>query len=290
MAAQTILKRQIGRFWSVLRTLMSASNRPRTCVLLYHSLGDNQHSLPVRVFERQMRFMAEQVNVVPLAALLRGDLAPDRINCAITWDDGYESVHEFALPILRKYRLPATVYVTTGLIGEGNAIMSDRDKGVFPGLPMLTWEQIRNLQDNAFDIGAHLVHHLNLTALTREQALVELSSSKSAVELHTRKPCLDFAYPWGLANRRCSEWVRQAGYRSASTTLHAPVPAKLDAMLLPRMTVAQSYDADDFEALLRGDWDYLGILHRARERFGMDRPPAFAKHSGDDRGARPELA
>jgi peptidoglycan/xylan/chitin deacetylase (PgdA/CDA1 family) len=276
MAARTRLKRHIGRFWAFARRLAAADQRSRTCVLLYHSLGEDQYSLPVDVFERQMRFLAENVNVIPLATLLCGNITPAQTNCAITWDDGYGSIHEHALPVLKRYKLPATVYLTTGMIAEREALLSDCDNGLFPGLPMLTWEEVRDLQDNSFEVGAHLEHHLDLTALTREHALRELRSSKATVEHYTRRPCLDFAYPWGLANSRCAPWVREAGFRSASTTLHTPVPANFDPMFLPRLTIAQSYDADDFKALLRGDWDYLGILHRARQRFGLARPALIA--------------
>ena len=276
MATRTVWKRKIGRLWSLSRRFMSKGARPRTCILLYHSLGDDPHSLPVHVFKSQMRFLAEHAHVISLTELLRGDLSDSHINCAITWDDGYESVQQHALGILKEYNFPATVYVTTALIGQRDPLMSDLDKGMFPGLPMLTWEQIRTLQETVFDIGAHLVHHLDLTALTREEALTELTLSKAVVEQNTQKPCLDFAYPWGLANRRCAEWVREAGYRSAATTHHGCVSPNSERMLLPRLTIDNTYDASDFQALIRGDWDYLAILHEARERLGMARPATIS--------------
>lgn len=273
---RTAWKRRLGRLWSLPKRLTSDRHRPKTCVLLYHSLGDDPYSLPVHIFESQMQFLAENANVTSLRALLRGELADDRINCAITWDDGYESVHRRAFAILNKYKYPATLYVTTGLIGERDPLMSDRDKGVFPGLPMLTWEQLRELRDGMFDIGAHLVHHLDLTGLTPEHARAELTLSKRAVEQNVRRPCLDFAYPWGLANQRCAQWVREAGYRSASTTRHGFVSAHCEPMLLPRLTVDRTYDVSDFQALIRGDWNYLAIAHWARERLGLAGPASVA--------------
>ena len=223
-----------------------------------------------------MQYLAENANVISLTDLLVTDFVPAPLNCAITWDDGYGSIHEYALPVLRKHNFPATVYVTTGLIGERQALTTGQDQGIFPGLRMLTWEQIEELRENGFDIGGHLVSHLDLTALNREQAVSELTSSKAAIELHTQTPCLDFAYPWGLANRTCAEWVRQSGYRSAVTTLHAPLHAHSDHMLLPRLTIAPSYDLPEFRAILRGDWDYLAILGRAKAQFRTVRALAHA--------------
>jgi peptidoglycan/xylan/chitin deacetylase (PgdA/CDA1 family) len=217
-----------------------------------------------------MRFLASHATVIPLEDILNRARPRSAITCAITWDDGYASVYDYARAILEKYRFPSTLYVTTGLIGENSPHISDEDRGLFPGRRMLTWREIRNLQrHSAFTIGAHLAHHLDLTALSREQALAELRSSRSAVEKYTDEGCRDFAYPWGLANRRCAEWVREAGYRSASTVSHNAVPLKFDPLFVPRINIRGDYNFTDFDAIIRGDWDYLSMIQRAKTRLGL---------------------
>ena len=73
------------------------------------------------VFGRQMRFLSEYFAVLPLAdaaeQLTRGSL-PARA-CCITFDDGYADNLTVALPILERYRLPATVFVATGYLDGG---------------------------------------------------------------------------------------------------------------------------------------------------------------------------
>jgi peptidoglycan/xylan/chitin deacetylase (PgdA/CDA1 family) len=74
----------------------------------------------VATFHWQMALLAECFNVMPLHEALRAldeGRLPPRTVC-ITFDDGYRSVHDLALPILRKFRLPATVFVTSGFIGD----------------------------------------------------------------------------------------------------------------------------------------------------------------------------
>jgi peptidoglycan/xylan/chitin deacetylase (PgdA/CDA1 family) len=267
----TVWKRRIARLCSWQR-LAWRFGEPRTVVLLYHSLGDDNYSVSVDAFERQMSFLATHATVVSLEEILNCGTRPKSINCAITWDDGYASVHDHAFAILEKYKFPSTVFVTTGAIGETRPHVSDEDPGLFPGQQMLTWSQIRALRRSIFSIGTHLTKHLDLRALSHENALAELSSSRSAIEHHTDEECLDFAYPWGLADRRCAEWVREARYRSASTTLHKPVPSKLDPLFVPRINIRRDYNLTDFRAIIRGDWDYLAIMQRAKSRLGLAGP------------------
>jgi peptidoglycan/xylan/chitin deacetylase (PgdA/CDA1 family) len=270
-AKSTVWKRKIGRLWRWQESFRSSS-RPRTLVLLYHSLGDDNYSVPVDLFEKQMCFLAAHTTVVPLEEILNRGRARSATTCAITWDDGYASVHDYALAILEKYKFPSTLYVTTSLIGEEAAHVSDEDCGLLPDRRMLTWSEIRNLRRSAFSIGAHLTHHLDLTALSREQAIAELRSSRNAVQKYTDERCLDFAYPWGIANRRCAEWVREGGYRSASTTLHKPVPLNFDPLFVPRINIRGDYNLTDFDSIIRGDWDYLAMVQRAKTRLGLDGP------------------
>ena len=72
-------------------------------------------------FEQMMRFIASNFAVLPLPEaverLQNGNLP--RRACCITFDDGYADNLTIALPILEKYRLPATVFVATGYLDGG---------------------------------------------------------------------------------------------------------------------------------------------------------------------------
>jgi peptidoglycan/xylan/chitin deacetylase (PgdA/CDA1 family) len=92
----------------------------------------------VATFHWQMALLAECFNVMPLYEALRAldeGRLPPRTVC-ITFDDGYRSVHDLALPILRKFRLPATVFVTSGFVGSGAGNMwNDRIIHAVQSLP-----------------------------------------------------------------------------------------------------------------------------------------------------------
>jgi peptidoglycan/xylan/chitin deacetylase (PgdA/CDA1 family) len=92
----------------------------------------------VATFHWQMALLAECFNVMPLYDALRAldeGRLPPRTVC-VTFDDGYRSVHDLALPILRKFGLPATVFVTSGFVGSGAGNMwNDRIIHVVQSLP-----------------------------------------------------------------------------------------------------------------------------------------------------------
>ncbi|WP_236944155.1 polysaccharide deacetylase family protein [Hydrogenophaga sp. RAC07] len=81
----------------------------------------------ISTFRWQMQLLSSFFNVIPLdlaLAGLRDGTIPPRAVC-ITFDDGYRSIHDLALPILLEYELPATVFVSSGYIGHG-AMWNDR--------------------------------------------------------------------------------------------------------------------------------------------------------------------
>lgn len=99
----------------------------RLCIVTYHRILEAfdplQPSEPdVKAFRWQMKLLADCFNVLSLHdaldAMANASLPPRAV--CITFDDGYRSTHDLALPILNEFNLPATVFVTTGYVGEGN--------------------------------------------------------------------------------------------------------------------------------------------------------------------------
>jgi len=76
----------------------------------------------IKVFSWQMELLARCFNVLPLRqalAMAASHTLPPRAAC-ITFDDGYRSVHDLALPVLHRLGLPATVFVSSGYLGQHN--------------------------------------------------------------------------------------------------------------------------------------------------------------------------
>jgi peptidoglycan/xylan/chitin deacetylase (PgdA/CDA1 family) len=104
------------------RTLRKRQRRePTGRILYYHRVNDDRDpffpSMPLAVFEQQMRHIARHYKVVSLAALLE-HLAngSSETVLAVTFDDGYRDNYEQAFPILQRYGLPATIFLSTGSV------------------------------------------------------------------------------------------------------------------------------------------------------------------------------
>lgn len=106
--------------------LLHRAAAPRLSILIFHrvhALADPifQHDIDALHFERLMRFVARSFRVMTLgdaaSRLARGDLP--RRSLVVTFDDGYADNAEVALPILQRYGLVASFFVSTGFLDGG---------------------------------------------------------------------------------------------------------------------------------------------------------------------------
>lgn len=146
-------------------------------VLYYHSINDDPHWLPwpstiisVETFERHLRMLRHsRLNVIStkafLEARLHGRALPER-PVVIHFDDGYLDTWVAAMPLLQRYRLPATVFVSLDFIEEGETprpTLADRDSGCGGALSWrgyVNWAELRAMQQSGLlDIQPHGVDH-----------------------------------------------------------------------------------------------------------------------------------
>ncbi len=109
-------------------------HRDRLAIVMFHGVVDESPSPPCRhvtevaLYRRQMRYLREHFNVLPLkealSRLAAGTLPPRAV--AITFDDGTRNLATHALPVLRDLRLPAAVFLATGPIGADTPLWPDR--------------------------------------------------------------------------------------------------------------------------------------------------------------------
>ncbi len=88
-------------------------------VLCYHRISDyyddfNLMNVSVAHFETHMKYLKNHYEVLALEQLICAAEQEDGWNqIAVTFDDGYRDVYRNAFPILEKYQIPATVFITT---------------------------------------------------------------------------------------------------------------------------------------------------------------------------------
>jgi peptidoglycan/xylan/chitin deacetylase (PgdA/CDA1 family) len=133
---------------TVLPRLRRRVDTTRAVILAYHSVSEStpanelyrspEIAVAPRTFERQMEFLRRWYQVVPLDAivdcLIEERPFPPRA-VAITFDDGYRDNITSALPVLQRFGLSATVFVTTGAVGNGWAFWVARLRAILLSTP-----------------------------------------------------------------------------------------------------------------------------------------------------------
>lgn len=104
---------------------------------------------------------------------------------SLSFDDGYEVVYQYALPLFKKYGITGTAYITTGAVGQ-------------PGF--MTWDQIRELEKEGWEIQAHSVTHPIMEKIPLPEARDEGVNSLGSLHEHGFKNACGLAFPYGSYN------------------------------------------------------------------------------------------
>ena len=242
--------------------------KPLCWVLMYHHISEQLVGQPLsnvspRLFEKQIKFLLSRdfkvISLTQLVESLKGNSPLPPHSVVITFDDGYKNNFLHAYPILRKYDLPATIFLTTGFVNgniePGSYSMAYRE--LFSKCPNqakewlpLSWEEIREMSENGIDFGAHTVSHPRLTKIPLEKAREEIEESKREIEEKLGKEVKCFAYPYGDYNEEIIELVKTAGFACAVTTHPFPISKLTNFYALGRIGIDSDFHY--FKALLSG--------------------------------------
>jgi peptidoglycan/xylan/chitin deacetylase (PgdA/CDA1 family) len=207
--------------WRSVLPAVRALARRRSLILSYHGVAESNAEVDpefLRVSPAAFRGQLDVllgagfriVTVAELAAQANGGPPPPGL-VALSFDDGMDDNHSNLLPILREYGVPATVYVTTGLIGEENPWMA-------PGASrMMVEDELLDLHAAGVELGAHTVTHPNMEELGYEDNLREMTVSRDYLSELTGAPVRTFAYPFCKYGPDAVRAARDAGFVAAVT-------------------------------------------------------------------------
>ncbi len=194
-------------------------------VLTFHGLGAPPR--PLDDGEDDVWLPAEWFAAI-VEALGRGDST--RADATrITFDDGNRSDLELALPVLTAHGRTATFFVLAGKLDQ-------------PGY--LTRADVTTLADAGMTIGSHGLMHAAWSELAPTELTREVAVSKSLLRECTGREIAEAACPFGLYNRRVLGALRDEGYTRVYTSDGGP--ARADAWLAPRTTIARGRNLDEW--------------------------------------------
>lgn len=203
-------------------------------ILMYHSVNpeaqpQKRTELTVDMFKRQMEFLKQRrYNVIPLESLAllikeKKKIPPKTL--AITFDDGYKDNYVYAFKILKKYNLPATIFIIFNEVGR-----PDR----------LSWQEIKEmLSSGLISVGSHCLGPEPLVNIKSEEKLKkEIFDSKRLLEQRLGRRIGAFSYPGGMFNRQIKQLVTDAGYSLAVATSPGKESANNDLFALKRIRIS----------------------------------------------------
>ncbi len=205
-------------------------------VLMYHAIDHNDKATKLSVspesFEKQMEFLHKnKYNVLTLdrlAAYIKNKKGIPLKTVAITFDDGFYNNYQSAYPVLKKYNIPATIFVIVGKIGQ-------------PGY--VGWKEIKEMSDSGVvTIGSHTLSHKWLPEMGTRQLKSELSGSKAMLEERIGKPVNALCYPIGAHDQRVEREASLAGYTCAVATNPGRFSPIDDVYSIKRVKVSRTSD------------------------------------------------
>jgi peptidoglycan/xylan/chitin deacetylase (PgdA/CDA1 family) len=197
-------------------------------VLTFHSVDDRAGALSYAPADFEVLLATLAANNLPIVGLDTLLATETRRGVALTFDDGMRSVFDVVLPILRRYRVPAHLFLCTGAIaGTATTV------GAYA---MLNWDQVNRVAECGVAIEGHAHSHQDLRLLSDTEIDAECETADALIERHVGRPPRYFAYPFGYCNRRVAKRV-EARYVAAFTSRLGFVSSRSDRSQLPRLDV-----------------------------------------------------
>jgi peptidoglycan/xylan/chitin deacetylase (PgdA/CDA1 family) len=181
-------------------------------ILTFHAIDERSSviSISPTVFQNAMARLHDggyqTLGLMEAADYLRRGAPFPHRSFVITFDDGYQSVYEEALPVLEGYGMSATVFLTVGK--KGGAKSGGRLPSL-TGRSMLSWNEIQEMQQSGINFGAHTLTHPDLTRVPFDQVKAEVCDGKAVIEDALSAPVRSFAYPYGRYNDQVRKMVRE---------------------------------------------------------------------------------
>jgi len=123
----------------------------------------------------------------------------------ITFDDGYRSMYETVLPLLKEREMKATFFIVPGFSDSPLSLSND---------------MIAAMSKSGMEIGCHTYSHADLIITPEDRLRHELGDSRAYLERIIEKPVNFFAYPAGRFDGNAARNVEKYGYQAAVTTLY----------------------------------------------------------------------
>lgn len=174
-------------------SVTSAKNKDKLFSHLYSHLLIDEND-----FEKHIQYLIKNNYKITNFRNLEKDSIDEKNKkiAIIYFDDGYKDNFLNVLPILLKYGVPATVFVTTGLVNRTHFLWPEKLQGWERAEIFMDWNDIAELSKQGIEIGSHGVSHRKLRDLNDQDAFFELVESKRELENKLNAQINAFCFPY----------------------------------------------------------------------------------------------
>ena len=225
-------------------------------ILYYHEVvpngeGASYQKIEEKKFEEQMKYLADNGYTSMFFSELSNKLPKKPV--IISFDDGFKSVYQKAYPIMQKYGIKGNVYLPTAYVGEDEHFM--------------TWEEVKDLTENGFEMQAHTHNHVDVRTLNNKTIDAQTKKVNEILKEH-----LDFTpnavcLPFGTYDKKSIKLLKKEGsYKYILGSFYGRVgKSKLKkGGLMPRIGISNADSIEVFAKKLKGKFSWKGPLQRLR--------------------------
>lgn len=229
---------------------LTINKSAQVSVLGYHNFitGKSKEQMQINIdhFRQQMQALKDAklpvISMRDFLAWRRGEKDIPDPSIVITIDDGWKATHTLALPVLKEFGYPFTVFCYKKFVNLGGK--------------SLTTAEIKDLMAAGGEIGSHSVSHPykgKIDSMFRKSPEegakflnMEMKDSKQFLEDLLAVKIPTYAYPGGYYSPREEEVGREAGYEAMFTVVPARVTWDTPATALGRFIVLGNDPKDTY--------------------------------------------
>ena len=243
--------------------------RSKRIIFLYHDISDPvskqyspAYSTQVKIFRSQVDLIAEHFKLVSLEEVVTNGSNHQKRIASITFDDGFLSVKDEALPYLQSKGIPFSIFVNSMAIKHNRLFYGPEDPSInrtYDSKVFLDEADIRQMAAQGISVGSHSSTHRVLADCDEAGLREEVVENKLYIESLTGTKVKHIALPFGKRehyNEQVLNFCHSVGHDYVYTTNPSYFDLALGQRLIPRLIPR------------------LGVLNESREElfFLINRP------------------
>lgn len=279
MTSKTIIFKLI-RFSGLPRFFRTFVQRNKITILMFHNPSETS-------FENAICYLNKAYSIFDLRDYQKELMGGERVNkkkrIILTLDDGHIGNYQL-LPLIKKYKIPVTIFLTAGIINTNesfwfNEINDKKIKSNLKKIPNdLRFESIKKIKEQSkpikktpqslnknqifemkeyINFQSHTMSHPILPHCDDDTIWYELSQSRRKLIDEYNLDIDTIAYPNGDYSEETINLAKKAGYKYGVTTDYGFNNKKSDPFLLKRISVNDTENFDELVVKSSGAWACL---------------------------------